>query len=377
MPTDKLNDARVRAAKPSERAYKLFDGAGLALVVLPTGVKSWRLFYRVDGRQQTKGLGQYPEVGLAEARRLRDAARSKLRAGEPLVQKRSITVKEAGVAYWGGRADLSASYLDNARQALEMHVYPRIGQIPVGSLARADVMEALIALDSKGKHQYVRKVRMWLSQVLEWCVERGDCQANLAASIRPEKAFGRSKVEHHASLELTDVPAFWQRLQLEGELDSARACKLLAYTWVRTGELRMMRWAEIEGDLWRIPAGKMKRRRDHLVPLSRQALEVLARIGKRGPYVFPAPHREDRPMSENAVLYLIHRMGFKGRMTGHGFRTIGSTWAHEAGYPPEAIERQLAHSPENKVASVYNRAQHIDVRRSMLQAFSDWISSSS
>jgi len=139
---------------------------------------------------------------------------------------------------------------------------------------------------------------------------------------------------------------------------------------------RMMLWSEVDGDLWRIPAGRMKRKKDHLVPLVPQALAILAKLRKRSrgsAYVFPAEHRTDRPMSENAVLYLLHRMGFKGRMTGHGFRSVASTWANEAGYGADAIERQLAHSPEDKTRAAYNRAEFMPERRAMLVAWADWL----
>ena len=151
---------------------------------------------------------------------------------------------------------------------------------------------------------------------------------------------------------------------------------LLALTWVRTGELRMMRWDELDGALWRLPAGRMKRRRDHLVPLSRQALELLARMRARqrgSEYVFPGPVRLDRPMSENTILDLLERMGYSGQMTGHGWRTVASTWANEAGHPADAIERQLAHAPDDKVRSAYNHALHLPERTVMLQAYADWL----
>lgn len=154
------------------------------------------------------------------------------------------------------------------------------------------------------------------------------------------------------------------------------ALRLLALTWVRTNELRFMRWDEIDGNTWIIPAGKMKRRKDHMVPLTPEALEILAKLKDRSgssAYVFPAEHRPDRPISENAVLALLYRMGYKGKMTGHGFRSVGSTWANEAGYPPDVIERQLAHVPGDKVRAVYNRAQYLDQRRAMLEAWAKWL----
>jgi integrase len=212
--------------------------------------------------------------------------------------------------------------------------------------------------------------------VFEWAVENGHAPNNPAASIRPEKAFGRAKVESFAALEPRDVPEFLRRLSFEHDLNSVLACRMLALTWVRTVELRMMEWSEIEGDTWIIPVGEMKRRRDHVVPLSRQALAILDEMRTRNGearYVFPAPHRGDRPMSENAILYLIARIGYRGRMTGHGWRSVASTWANEHGYNPDAIERQLAHAPGDKVRSAYNHAEYLPLRREMLQAWADWL----
>lgn len=379
MPTNSLNDARCRAAKSDGKTLKLFDGGGLFLYLAPTGSKTWRLAYRIDGRPQTLSIGPYPAVSLAEARQKRDEAKAKLRDGtdpKPKRERVTMTLEKASEAYWSGRKDLSADYLSNATRAIEMHVLPMLGSRPIGQISREELLSALMHLDAAGKHEYVRKVRMWIAQVWDWAIEQGHATTNPARLIRPEKAFGKSKVEHFAALELTDMPDFMERLSMEKELQSVLACKLLALTWVRTNELRMMLWSEIDGDLWRIPEEKMKRRRDHLIPLSRQALEILKTLQARSRgsvYVFPNDLRIDRPMSENAVLYLIGRIGYKGRMTGHGFRTVASTWANERGYNPDAIERQLAHAPEDKVRASYNRAEHIGIRRGMLQDWADWL----
>lgn len=379
MPTNSLTDARCRAAKSDGKPLKLFDGGGLFLFLAPTGSKTWRLAYRIDGRPQTLSIGPYPAVSLAEARQKRDEAKAKLRDGtdpKPKRERVTMTLEKASETYWSGRKDLSADYLSNATRAIEMHVLPMLGSRPIGQISREELLSALMHLDAAGKHEYVRKVRMWIAQVWDWAIEQGHATTNPARLIRPEKAFGKSKVEHFAALELTDMPDFMERLSMEKELQSVLACKLLALTWVRTNELRMMLWSEIDGDLWRIPEEKMKRRRDHLIPLSRQALAILKTLQARSRgsvYVFPNDLRIDRPMSENAVLYLIGRIGFKGRMTGHGFRTVASTWANERGYNPDAIERQLAHAPEDKVRASYNRAEHIGIRRGMLQDWADWL----
>lgn len=378
MPTNKLLDSKIKAIAATAKAQKFFDGGGLFLFVSPKGAKVWRLAYRVNGKAQTATLGPYPLIGLADARKKRDEIKLKLLAGEPLAKraKRSLTLTEACEEYWGGRDDLSASYLANAKRALEMHIQPTLGSVPVADLTREQVLEALKVMDAAKLYEYVRKTRMWLSQVLDWAVENGHAEANVAATIKADKAFGKAPVEHFAAVSLPEVQALMQRIAMEGEIQSVLACRLLALTWTRTVELRMMEWSEIHGDQWVIPAGKMKRRREHVVPLTAQAMEIIENMRARSrgsPYVFPGDHRIERPMSENAILYLLHRCGYKGRMTGHGFRSVASTWANDAGHNPDAIERQLAHVPADMTRAAYNRAAYLPQRRAMLQDWADWL----
>lgn len=382
---NKLTDSKIRSLKATGKAEKHFDGGSLYLYLSPTGSKTWRIAYRLSGRPQTMSVGPYPEVSLSEARVKRDELKATLRdGGDPMaprkINRSGMTLREASTAYWSGRSDLSPSYLTNATRGIEMHLCKGLGDRPVGSITRDDLLAELVALDAKGRHVYVRKVRMWAAQVFEWAVEHGYASINPAALIRPEKAFGKAKVVSFAALELRDVPAFMQRLALEAELQSVLACRMLAYTWVRTNELRMMTLDEINDDeqVWVIPAGKMKRPRDHVVPLPRQAMEivrVMKQRNRKSKYLFPHETRDDRPMSENSVLYLIGRIGYKGVMTGHGWRSVASTWANERGYNEDAIEMQLAHVPNNKIRAVYNRSKYLDVRREMLQAHADWIDS--
>ena len=383
MPTNTLSDAKCRAAKGGPKPIKLFDGGGLHLWVSSSGAKSWRWAYRVHGKPQTMSFGPYPDVSLQQARARRDEEKAKLRAGEdPMAVRRAeragITLREASSTYWQGRRDITEDYRTNALHGIERHLGPLLGDRNIGTLTRADLLTALNAMDAAGLGSYVRKVRMWVSQVFEWAVEQRYSSINPAALIRPEKAFSKTSPEHFAAVDLSEVPELLHRLSLEGRLQSALALRMLAYTWTRTVELRMMEWAEISADLWRVPGAKMKRKKDLLVPLPRQALELLAELRPRcrgSRYVFPAEHRIDRPMSENTVLYLLYRMGYKGRMTGHGWRTVASTWANEAGFKADAIERQLSHTPEDKVRAAYNRAEYLPDRRAMLQAWADWLDS--
>jgi integrase len=381
MPTNKLTDAKCKAAKPTDRPYKLFDGGGLFLFVSPSGAKTWRAAYRFAGKPKTKSFGPYPVVPLAVARQKLVELKTSLRDGiDPMIKSRrhnSLSFANACDTYWDGRHDVSPRYRDNATRALEMYIFPSLGDRDMSGITRDDLLAALQTVDTAGHHVYVRKIRMWAGQVFDWAIENGYATINPAAMIRPEKAFGRAKVKNFPALDPRDVPEFLHRLSFEKDLNSVLACRMLALTWARTGELRMMEWEEINDNIWIIPAGKMKRRRDHVVPLSRQALAIIdemrSRAAPHAPYVFPAPHRPDRPMSENAILYLIARIGYRGRMTGHGWRSIASTWANEQGYSPDAIERQLAHSPDNKIRAIYNRAEYLPLRREMLQAWADWL----
>jgi integrase len=391
--TNVLTDRACRAhACPShQKLLKLFDGHGLYLLVNPSGTKLWRMAYRLGGKPQTATFGPYPEVTLAEARKKRDEWRMLLRQGvnpkvapAPAPEAPKIALREAMTAYWDARTNISDGYRQNAIRAFEMHL-SRILDLPIAQIDRATLMEELRVMDEKQLFVYVRRTRMWAALVFDWAIEHQDrtgVTVNSAKLIKPEKAFGSAPVKPHAALALAEVPQFMQRLAAEDQaMQSVLACRLIALTWVRTQEARLMQWSEIEqdGTLWRIPAGKMKRRTEHLVPLSRQAQAIIEtmRARSRGSnYVFPsdAARRLDRPMSENAVLYLIGRMGYEGRMTGHGWRSIASTWANECGrYGSDAIERQLAHTPNDKVRAAYNRAAYLNERTRMLQDWADWL----
>lgn len=381
MATNTLTDAKCRAAKPSEKAQKLFDGGGLHLFVTPKGAKVWRIAYRHEGKQQTASLGEYPLIGLADARTKREDLHRKLANREdPKASRRParspVTMEQANNEYWATRGDLSPTYLKKSKRAIEQYLYPKFKARPLDGVSREDLLEVLRSIDAAGKSVYVRKVRLWTGMIYDWAVEHGYATSNPAALIDPKKAFSRAKVISMPALELRDVPALMARIGIEDELQSVLGCRLLALTWLRTNELRRMVWTDIDGDVLRIPKERMKRERDHLVPLSRQALEVIATLRMRrngSEFVFPSDRRIDRPMSENAVLYLLHRMGYKGKMSGHGWRSVASTWANENGYDKDAIERQLAHAPGDKVRSAYNRAEYLPQRKVILQAWADWL----
>ena len=381
MATNTLTDARCKAAKPSLKPVKMFDGGGLFLWVSPKGAKIWRIAYRLEGKQQQMSLGEYPSLTLADARQRRDEVRATLARGEdPAGPKKSarpaMTLEQANEGYWATRGDLSPSYLKKSKRAVEQYLYPRFRAAGLDEVSSADLLEVLRGIDAAGKAVYVRKVRLWVGMIYDCAIANGWAQASPAAQIDPKRAFSRAKVIAMPALELHEVHPLMRRLAMEKPLQSVLGCRLLALTWLRTGELRTMRWDDLQGDLLRIPGKRIKREKDHVVPLSRQALALVdeLRLRRNGSeFVFPSDRRIDRPMSENAILYLLHRLGYKGKMMGHGWRSVASTWANENGHPADAIERQLAHSPTDKVRSAYNRAEYLQQRRAMLQEWADWL----
>lgn len=404
MPTNTLTDNVCRKAQPREKDYKLFDGGGLFLFVSTKGAKVWRQAYRFQGKPRTHVHGPYPLVGLADAREKRDELKRRLLDGEdPAVDRvraapadgvKSITLGAASETYWEGKGDISDSYRENAKRGLELHL-AKLWARDVRSITREDLLDCLNAMDAAGKHVYVRKVRMWASQVWNWAVEQKYADSNVPDTINPKRAFGKKKVKHFAALHERDFPVFWRRVHMERELLSVLATKMLAYTMVRTKEMRFMEWEEIDAFaplvasgrrgplpdvdrdwLWEVPEGKMKRSKAHLIPLPRQARSLLLALWaswRGSKYVFPAEHRPDRTISENTVLALIARIGYKGEMTGHGFRSVASTWGNERGYNSDWIERQLAHVEDNKVRGAYNKAEYLTGRKKLLQELADWM----
>lgn len=391
MPTNKLTDAQIRRLGVVATAKKWFDGEGLFLHQLAGaggvgGGLVWRLAYRLAGKPQTITFGPYPLITLAQARLKRDEVKRKLLDGtnpSRRVEKRATpTLRAVTDAYWGGRRDLSPKYVSNATSAIERYILTQHGSVPVNQFTRDMMMDVLNGMNGAQKFSYLRKLKMWFGQVLDYAEGQHYVTENVTRAIVTKRAFGKRKVRHHPSVPLDRVGELLYRLSMERTLDSVVANELLARTWMRTNELRWARWTDISASPGLtvrrlvIPATRMKKDGDLVIPLTRQVEALLdtARLRCRGSeYICPSYNRVDRPISENTILELLDRVGYKGQMSGHGWRTVASTWANEAGYRDDAIERQLAHKPEDETRAVYNRAEYLSERATMLQAWSDWL----
>lgn len=383
----KLTAAAIKAAKPG----KLADGGGLFLLTKDTGAKLWRMKYRHDGRERLLSFGLFPEVSLAEARRRRDEARAVIRdGGDPAADRRAKRAADKLAAADSFKA-VAAEWLDKQRPALAtvtaakaewlLSLVPSLDPLPLGDITPPIILAALRRIEGKGQHETARRVKQRIGQVFRYAVAHGRADRDPTADLRGVLTPVKSKP--HAAI--TDPAKMGDLLRAldgyAGQPVTAAALKLGPLLFVRPGELRRMEWAELDLDAaeWRIPAAKMKMREEHIVPLASQAVAILRDLQPltgRSRYVFPSLRTADRPMSENTVNAALRRLGFDGdTMTGHGFRAMASTRLNELGWKPDVIERQLAHAERNKVRAVYNRAQYMAERRTMMQAWADYVDS--
>jgi integrase len=379
-----------RAACPSGKLYaRLTDGLGMYLEVTAAGGKYWRMKYRHAAKEKRLALGVYPEVTLAEARKRRDKARDALAQGEdPAQLKREAKLKRALMdattfeavarqwwAHWSGpRSPRHAEYVI---RRLEADVFPALGARPLANITAPQLLAMAKGIEARGALDIAKRALQTCGQIMRYAVAHGLIERNPAADVRPSDALKSRKKENYARLDAKEVPELLRKIEAyQGSTYTRLAMKLMAYTFVRTGELIGARWAEfdLEAAEWRIPAERMKMRTPHIVPLAPQAVEVLQALqtvsGGRA-LLFPGERDHERPMSNNTILAALKRMGYAGRMTGHGFRGLASTILHEQGYPHHIIELQLAHQERDQVAAAYNHATYLRERRAMLKAWAD------
>ncbi|MDN0124783.1 MULTISPECIES: tyrosine-type recombinase/integrase [Yersinia] len=386
-----LTDLELRRSKPKEKPYTLSDGHGLSILIEPNGSKGWRFRYRFDGKPKMLSLGTYPTVSLTDARQKRDEAKKLVVAGinpsEARQQQKRARQDIAGSTFEGiarewyeKRFDRwSASYSEEMIKTFEKDVFPYIGHRPIAEIKPMELMAVLAKLDERGASEKMRKVRQRCGEVWRYAIITGRAEYNPAPDLA--SAFAPQKKEHYAFLNPDELPEFFRTLNTySGSLIVKLAMRLQALTGLRPGELRQGEWTEIDFDkrLWEIPPERMKKRRPHCVPLSEQTIAILEQlkpITGHYKYIFPGRIHHTKPMSEMAMNVLIRRIGYAGRVTGHGFRHTMSTILHEQGYNTAWIETQLAHVDKNSIRGTYNHAQYLDGRREMLQWYADYMDS--
>lgn len=390
-----LTDAAIRNAKPRPKPYKLGDSFGLFLLVQPAGGKLWRLKYRVDGKEKKLSIGSYPEVGLAEARLRRDDARELLSSGKDPSREKKRKKVQAQIQAETTFAAIAAEFCEKRRRDGQKAWAPAtatrseyllsllkgsIGKLPIADIEPADVLSAVRKIEGKGKLESARRTLQLASAVFRYAVATARLSSDPTRDLRG--ALTAPTVTHYGAI--IDPVRVGELLRAidgyEGQPITKLAMQLAPHVFVRPGELRHAEWAEfdLEGALWTIPASKTKMRKDHLVPLSRQAIAILEDIrtltGSDG-FVFPSIRSRKRPMSDNTINAGLRRLGYAtDEMTAHGFRAMASTLLNESGkWHPDAIERALAHGDSDKVRAAYHRGAHWKERVAMAQWWSDYL----
>ena len=385
-----LTDTKVRTTKPTEKAQKLFDGGGLFLLITPTGGRLWRFKYRFGGSEKLLSIGTYPETSLAEARQRRDQASALLANGidpsetqkaQKAAGNQETETFEIIAREWYAKFSPSwaTSHAKTTIRRLELFIFPWLGARPVKTITAPELLTALRRIEAKGALETAHRVKQVCGQVFRYAIATGRAERDPSGDLRG--AIPSVSGKHMATItDPKEIAGLLRSIDdYRGSIVTRCALQLAPLVFVRPGELRQAEWSEfnLETAEWRIPAEKMKAGAVHIVPLSRQAIDILREIHpltKHGRYVFPSPRTDSRPMSSNAILSALRRMGYaKDEMSGHGFRSMASTLLNEQGWNRDAIERQLAHAERNSVRAAYNYAEFMPERKKMMQAWADYL----
>ena len=387
-----LTDVKIRNAKPTRKAQRLWDSGGLYLEVSPAGGKLWRFKYRIHGKEKLLGLGKWDTVSLREARELRDECKKVLAKGlDPSAVRKKVKREasyraansfEAVAREWYRKQEKVwvPHHAADVLRRLEANLFGELGGMPIAEITPPDLLAAVRKIEHRGAHDLAHRVLQVASQVFRYGVATGRCERDPAPDLRGALTPHRSK--NQAAVKPEEVPELLRAIDdyaQIGDRQTSLALRLLALTFVRTGELIGAEWLEFElaGEtpVWIVPAQRMKMRSEHVVPLSRQAVTVLRQLRSlagESRYVLPG-RNSDKPISNNTMLFALYRLGYKRRMTGHGFRAIASTLLNESGFRADVIERQLAHCERNDVRGAYNRAEYLPERRTMMQQYADML----
>lgn len=384
-----LTDIAAKGAKPKEKLYKLSDEKGLFLSVRPNGGKYWQMKYRFDGKEKTLSFGVYPEVSLKEARDKRDEARKKIKDGtDPLEEKKLAKLTrmidaensfEAVAREWHekNKGRYTPKHHKAVLTRLENDAFPLLGSRPIGQIKAPELLVTVQKIEKRGAIDLAHRIMQTAGQIFRYAIATGRAERDISADLRGALTV-RKKV-NHANLKEDELPEFLRKLnQYHGELQTKLALQMLVLTFVRTAELRGMKWSEINFDTaeWHIPAERMKMREKHIVPLSKQAIELLDQIRKlhnHPEFVFPSRINPSKSISENTLIFAIYRLGYHSKATAHGFRATASTILNEKNFRADVIEKQLAHGERNKVRASYNHAQYLPERKEMMQWWGDFL----
>ena len=386
-----LTNIQVSRAKPKSKAYRISDSGGLYVWMTPSGGKLWRWSYRFEGKEKLMSFGRFPDVSLATARERHSDARRLLATGtDPMARRKAdrtaeqvsnensfASVSARWLEHW--KDGKSSRHVDQTKRRIAANILPSLGALPTSEIEAPDVVAMVRAIEARGARDIAKRALETTGQIFRYALAHGYATRNPATEIRPRDVLKATKKTNYARIDTRELPHLLRQIEIyPGTHVTRLAIKLLALTFVRTGELIGAKWDEfdIPAARWNIPGERMKMRTAHIVPLSRQALEVLAALhGLTGDssFLFPGDRNRTRPMSNNTILKGLERMGYKGKMTGHGFRGLASTILHEKDYAHDHIELQLAHAPRNAVSAAYNHALHLKGRTRMMQDWADFL----
>ena len=386
-----LSDLSVRRATAKKKPYKRYDGGGLYLLVTVKGAKYWRFDYRFQAKRKTLSLGVYPRIRLQQAREQHIQAKQQLAQGIDPCQQRQIlklvqgdtqgTQFETIAREWHQRYydSWSPAYAQTILHRLTVNIFPFIGQRDIAAIEPLELLAPLRKIEARGALHTAHRLQALCSRIFRYAVATGRCQSDICRDLRG--ALPPAQSGHFASLtDPQQVAGLLRAIEdYSGDYTTLYALRLSPYVFVRPGELRQAEWQEIDfkAQQWRIPAVKMKMRREHIVPLSRQSLQIFQTMRTLNPqrrYVFTSLRSPQRPISNNTLNAALRRMGYrKDQMTAHGFRSLASTLLNEQGFKPDIIEKQLAHEESNAIRAAYNRAEYLPERTQMMQQWADYL----
>ena len=402
---DNLTELTIKQAKPGIKQYKLFDGGGMFLLVHPNGSKYWRMKFSFESKSKLASFGVWPDVSLKDAREIRYEAKKKIKEGiNPVDEKRKerqdrldrankdkLEVKKESTTFrqvaqeWYKRISLqwSEKHTKDVLRSLEYYVFPDFGERPIAEITKKDVIANLRKLESEGIHETCYRVRQRLEAIFEYAEIEEKCIGNPARGLK--KIFTKPQPKHFASMPISELSDFLNKMIEDPAANQVTklAMMFMIHVFVRTGSLRHAMWKdfdlECDEPLWIIPDYNMKNKIDFYVPLSTQTVKILKEMKQfSGPdgYVFTQIINPHKPISENALLYFSNRLGYAKRHTIHGFRTVASTYLHERElWSGDVVEKQLAHLTGTKVSRAYNKAEHLNERREMLEWWSNYVDS--